>query len=340
MSSTYSKNIKISIFGASHDSLMGVILDLVAPGIKIDLDYINNELERRKGGALSSKRKEADKVKVVSGIFNGLTTGAPLTFILENEDVDSSKYDNMKATPRPSHADYASYIKSLGYNDYRGGGTTSGRLTALIVAVGAFFKKILSEKGIKIKSCFTQIGNRTGEFLDPDEINDYIYDIASSNDSVGGEIKVIASGVEAGIGEPFFDSMESTISQLMFSIPGVKGVSFGLGEAFKEKRGSEVADEFEYIDKRIVTKTNYNGGINGGITNGMDIIANVIVKATPSIKRTFDTVNLETKTNDKVEIDGRFDPCILLKMPPIVEAVMAISIMDQMVGRYGYLWMK
>ena len=340
MSSTYSKNIKLTIFGASHEELMGIVIDNICAGIPIDVEYIQNELARRRGGPLASPRQEKDSVKIVSGYFNGYTTGAPLTFILENKDVDSSRYEKIKDTPRPSHADYALYEKSFGFNDYRGGGTSSGRLTSLIVAAGAFFKKILSEKGIKIESSFTQIGNRTGEFLDPDEINDYIYDIASSNDSVGGEIKVIASGVEAGIGEPFFDSMESTISQLMFSIPGVKGVSFGLGEAFKEKRGSEVADEFVMEDGKVVTKTNNNGGINGGITNGMPIVAKVVVKATPSFKHTFDSVDLKTKKNTKVEVDGRFDPCILLKMPPIVEAVMAFSIMDQMVGRFGYIWMK
>ena len=158
MSSTYTNNLRITIFGASHSELMGVVLDNVAPGIKIDYDYINSELKRRKGGALASERKEADKIKVVSGEFNGYTTGAPLAFVLENKDVDSVKYKKMKATPRPSHADYSSFVKACGYNDYRGGGTTSGRLTALIVGVGAFLKKILESKGISIESKITQIG--------------------------------------------------------------------------------------------------------------------------------------------------------------------------------------
>ena len=354
MSSTFMKNIKITIFGASHSELLGATIDPVAPGIKIDFDYINKELSRRKGGQLSSSRREGDLVRVVSGEFNGFTTGAPLTFTIENKDIDSSKYEKMKATPRPSHADYANYVKSMGYNDYRGGGTTSGRLTAIFVTVGAFFKKILESKGIIIKSHITKIGkmidkDASFDLLDEDfpvsnemkeEFLDYIKEVSLENDSLGGEIQIMAQNVDAGIGEPFFDSIESTVSSLMFSVPSVKGVSFGLGESFAISLGSEVSDEFYYDKEKVKTKTNYNGGINGGITNGMPIIVNVTVKPTPSIKREFDTINLETKENAKVNIDGRFDPCILLKMPPIVEAALAISIVDQYVGRYGYLWMK
>ena len=356
MSSIYSKNIEISIFGESHGSMMGVTLSNVAPGIKIDFDYINSELERRKGGHLASKRKESDKFEVVSGYFKGYTTGAPLTFIVKNEDVDSSSYERIKDTPRPGHADFAIHEKSLGFNDYLGGGASSGRLTVLLVIVGAFFKSILKNKGIDIYSHISKI-NDIDDCIDLNEVVSLDKDFPISNknkekainlienmknekDSVGGIISGYILGVEAGIGEPFFDSVEATISSLLFSIPAVKGVAFGKGFAFSELKGSEANDEFIYSNSKVITKTNNNGGINGGITNGMPITLDIAIKPTPSIGIKQETVNLVSKTNEVIEINGRHDPCILLKVPVVIESVLAIAIMDLYIGRYGYLWMK
>ena len=355
MASTYSKNIKITIFGESHNEEMGVVLDGIAPGLEIDFDFIKSELRRRQGGELSSPRKDSDEFRVVSGYFEGKTTGTPLAFIIKNNDIDSSKYYENRGIMRPSHADYAIYEKSLGYNDFRGGGATSGRLTSLLVIAGAFIKSILMKKGINIYSHIKQIG----DIKDCCDINDFskldslfpvkdkkeqfidlIKKTKEEKDSIGGEIEAVVFNMPSGVGEPFFDSIESNISSLLFSIPGVKGVSFGIGEEFKRLKGSAINDQLIIENGKVLTKTNNNGGINGGITNGMPIIVNTIIKATPSIGISQKTVDIKNMEEVDFINNGRNDPSILLKAPPIIEAVIAISLMDQLVGRYGYLWMK
>lgn len=354
MAFTYSKNINITIFGESHNEEMGIVIDGVAPGLEIDFDYIKSELLRRQGGNLSSPRKESDEFRVISGYFEGKTTGAPVTFIIKNNDIDSSKYYDDRGIMRPSHADYAIYEKSLGYNDFRGGGTTSGRLTSLLVIGGAFFKSILKKKGINIYSHIKQIG----EIIDNCDIDDFskldplfpvknkknefielIKKTKEEKDSIGGQIEAVVFNMPKGVGEPFFDSIESSISGLLFSIPAVKGVSFGAGEEFMRLKGSQASDQL-FLDNGIVkTKTNNNGGINGGITNGMPIKVNTIIKATPSIGISQRTVDIKNMKEVDYINNGRNDPSILLKAPPIIEAVIAISLIDQLVGRFGYLWM-
>lgn len=364
MSSIYSKNLKISLFGESHGEMIGVTIDGICPGIKIDFDFINSELNRRKSvNSLSTPRKEKDEYKVISGIFNGYTTGTPITFLMENMDVDSSKYEIIKNTPRPSHADYANELKYLGFQDYRGGGHSSGRLTAPLVIVGAICKQILKNKNVVIASHIKKLHNicdisfldylknnnlddlKNDNFLvlDKEKKEEMILEIKKAkemNDSVGGEIETIVLNSPKGIGEPFFDSLESVISSLIFSIPAVKGVSFGKGFEFSNYYGSEVNDKFKCEKNEIITTTNNNGGINGGISNGMPILINTVIKPTPSIKQTQDSVNFKTMENEKITIDGRHDPCIVNRALVVVESMVAIGILDLCVSRYGYLWMK
>lgn len=364
MSSIYSKNLKISLFGESHGEMIGVTIDGICPGIKIDFDFINSELNRRKSvNSLSTPRKEKDEYKVISGIFNGYTTGTPITFLIENVDVDSSKYELIKNTPRPSHADYTNELKYLGFQDYRGGGHSSGRLTAPLVIVGAICKQILKSKNVVIASHIKKLHNicdisfleflknnslddlKNDNFLvlDKEKKEEMILEIEKAkemNDSVGGEIETIILNSPKGIGEPFFDSLESVISSLIFSIPAVKGVSFGKGFEFSNYYGSEVNDKFKCEKNDIITTTNNNGGINGGISNGMPILINTVVKPTPSIKQTQDSVNFKTMENEKITIDGRHDPCIVNRALVVVESMVAIGILDLCVSRYGYLWMK
>lgn len=364
MSSIYSKNLKISLFGESHGEMIGVTIDGICPGIKIDFDFINSELNRRKSvNSLSTPRKEKDEYKVVSGVFNGYTTGTPITFLMENMDVDSSKYEIIKNTPRPSHADYTNELKYLGFQDYRGGGHSSGRLTAPLVIVGTICKQILKNKNVVIASHIKKLHNICDisflEFfknnnlddlendnflvLDKEKKEEMILEIEKAkemNDSVGGEIETIVLNAPRGIGEPFFDSLESVISNLIFSIPAVKGVSFGKGFEFSNYYGSEVNDKFKCEENKIITTTNNNGGINGGISNGMPILVNTVIKPTPSIKQLQDTVNLKTFKNEKIIIVGRHDPCIVNRALVVVESMVAIGILDLCVSRFGYLWMK
>lgn len=364
MSSIYSKNLKISLFGESHGEMIGVTIDGICPGIKIDFDFINSELNRRKSvNSLSTPRKEKDEYKVISGIFNGYTTGTPITFLIENVDVDSSKYEIIKNTPRPSHADYTNELKYLGFQDYRGGGHSSGRLTAPLVIVGAICKQILKSKNVVIVSHIKKLHNICDisflDYLKNDNLDDLMIDnflvldkekkeemileiekAKKMNDSVGGEIETMVLNSPKGIGEPFFDSLESVISSLIFSIPAVKGVSFGKGFEFSNYYGSEVNDQFKCEKNEIITTTNNNGGINGGISNGMPILINTVVKPTPSIKQTQDSVNFKTMENEKITIDGRHDPTIVNRALVVVESMVAIGILDLCVSRYGYLWMK
>ena len=364
MASVYLKNLKISLFGESHSQIMGATLDGICPGIKIDFDKINKELNKRKAcDTLSTDRHEMDDYKIVSGVFNGYTTGTPITILMENRDVDSSKYENIKNTPRPSHADYCNIVKSLGYNDYRGGGHSSGRLTAPLVAVGAICKQILSNKNIYIGSHIKKIHDIIDDEFDKNnyyeeiiKMNDESFPVlnqekkqmmietiklAKSNfDSVGGEIETVVYNCPSGLGEPFFDSVESEVSSLLFSIPAVKGVSFGKGFAFSRFFGSEVNDSLYYDGEKVKTKTNNNGGINGGITNGMPIVINTVIKPTPSIGKEQDTIDLLKKENVKLKIEGRHDPCICHRSVVVIESMVAIAILNLYISREGRLSMK
>lgn len=350
MSGIWKNNIGLSIFGESHGPAIGITLSGVQAGIKLDLDFIQSELDRRKPGqnALTTSRKETDQLEILSGYFNGFTTGAPLTVMIRNNNTRSKDYEALRYKPRPGHADYPGYIKYKGFNDYRGGGHFSGRLTAGIVFAGAVAKEVLKQKGIEIYSLVTQISDIKEDLstlVDPTLIKKVqekempvISDVILENmmtrilsakenkDSVGGKIRCFAFGVKPGIGNPYFDSFESILSHLMFSVPAVKGIHFG-NEHIAEMVGSEANDEY-VLSGGIKTETNNNGGILGGITNGMPIDFTVSIKPTPSIAKQQKTIDLELEEEVDLLIEGRHDPCIIPRVLPVIESVLAITILD------------
>ena len=367
MKSNFGTAIEISLFGESHGKAIGAVINGLAPGIPLDLDFIRKQLHKRKPqGKISTQRQEADELIFLSGYFEGFTTGTPLCFIIENQEQRSKDYGELKDMLRPSHADYTAYAKYLGYQDYRGGGHFSGRITAPMVAAGAICLQILKAKGIYIGTHIARLqqisdvpfGNTETEILAGIHAVDDKYFPAISEtvekemiacietahqegDSVGGILESAIVGVEPGIGEPFFQSMESVFSQLLFSIPGVKGVSFGAGFDFANMYGSEGNDSFCYDkeQRQIKTATNHNGGINGGISNGMPILVQCAVKPTPSIYQPQRTVNMATKTEETLQITGRHDPAIIHRARVVVDSMLAIGLVDLYSARYGYLWM-
>lgn len=365
MQSTIGNSIKISLFGESHGEAIGVVIDGLAPGLEIDRDFIKYQLEKRKPkGKISTKRCELDEFKIISGVFNGYTTGTPLTIIIENTDQKSKDYEKTKNIMRPSHGDYTGNIKYLGYNDYRGGGHFSGRITAPLVAAGAIFINILRLKGIDIGTHILKCKDyKEKEFSqDEDELRKEVRDVSqkyfptlteiaqekmqqmietagANSDSIGGILETAVVGVQAGIGEPYFNSVESILSHLIFSIPGVKGVEFGAGFKITELYGSESNDSYYYKDEEVKTRTNNNGGINGGITNSMPIIMKVAIKATPSIYKEQESIDIGKKESVKIQIGGRHDPAIIHRARVVVDSLTAFGLLDMMCMRYGYMWM-
>ena len=312
---------RVNIYGESHGTSVGVLLDGVIPGIKLSEDDFNADLLRRKSGGLgTTPRIEEDKVIIESGVFNGYTTGAPILLRFLNNNTKSKDYSNLVNHPRPSHADYTANLKYDGYNDYRGGGHFSGRLTLGIVAAGVVAKKILKDASFD-----TKIVNLGGE-CDNTKFKNILTDVVEKKDSVGGIVEIKINGIEAGLGEPYFDSVESTISHLLFSIGGVKGVEFGIGFDGVNLRGSEFNDLI--IDKTGKTKTNNNGGINGGITNGNEITVRVFVKPTPSIAIEQETYNFKDDKVEKLLIEGRHDNAIIVRAMVVLEACCAIALAD------------
>jgi chorismate synthase len=358
MSNIWGMNLKVSIFGESHGECVGVVISNLPAGIQLDLEAIQHELDRRKPGksSLETPRKEDDTFKIMSGYFNEHTTGAPLAMIIENKNTRSRDYSDIKKMPRPGHADYTAYMKYKGFHDYRGGGHFSGRLTAGLVFAGAVAKQILSKLGITIGGLIESIGAVEDIKLDSSSISsDHISEWTSSkfpvftesvasemksliekkgseHNSVGGVIRCVGLNIPVGLGEPFFDSIESRLAHLLFSIPAVKGVSFGLGFDVTKLDGQEANDDFYMEDGLFKTKTNNAGGILGGITNGMPIDVRVAFKPTPSIGQAQQTVDVETLEEKTIEIEGRHDPCIIPRALPVVEATMAIALLDLLLG--------
>lgn len=317
---TFGRNFRISIFGESHGSIIGVTIDGCKPGIDIFEEDFANDLKRRKPGAIgTTSRIEDDKPIFISGVFNNKTTGAPLTIIFENNNTKSSDYEFIKNTPRPGHADFVLNKKYFGYNDYRGGGHSSGRLTVCLVAAGVVAKKLLNNIGIHSNII------EAGGIVD---IEKAIENAIIDQDSIGGIISCSVKGLPIGIGEPFFNSLESQISQLVFSIPAIKGIEFGIGFDAAKMKGSEHNDSI--IDNVGITKTNNAGGINGGISNGNEILFKVAVKPTSSTPKEQHTWNFETNCIEPLTVKGRHDLCIALRIPVIIEAVTAIAIADLM----------
>ncbi len=355
MKNTFGQSVCVTLFGESHGEAIGAVIDGLAPGIDVDLELIKSQLaKRRPSGKTDTPRVENDNFQILSGVFNGKTTGTPIAIVIPNENTKSKDYNYGVA--RPSHADYTAYMKYHGYEDYRGGGHFSGRITAALVASGAIAINALKKLGINIGThilcCggaydkpFENVENEVLELQgkvfpvlakDAEEaMTNAIIEAREQKDSVGGKIQTAITGMPAGIGEPWFDSVEGILSHALFSIGGIKGVEFGLGDGFANAFGSQVNDKFRYESGKVVTETNNNGGINGGITNGMPITFTCSVKPTPSIAKEQDTVNFIDKENAKIEIKGRHDPAIIRRVCVVVDSVCALTVCDLLAQRYG-----
>lgn len=366
MKNTIGNLFTVTLFGESHGEAIGVVLDGVPAGVKIDMELFDYQMFLRKPkGTISTQRREKDEVRFVSGVFEERTTGAPCCMLIYNGDQQSKDYLNIKDIARPSHADYAANMKYGGFQDYRGGGHFSGRLTAPLVAAGAIAIQLLKSKGITIGTHVKQLHSIEDDSFSTDmeecqqqiaQLNQKEFSILNeklkdkmiqridkarmSLDAVGGVLETCVMGMPAGIGEPAFDSIESRLSHAIFSIGAVKGIEFGLGFGFKDKMSSEVNDEFEMVEGQIQTKTNNNGGINGGITNGMPILFKTVVKPTSSIAKHQNSVNFKTKENVDLEIKGRHDPAIIHRARVVVDSMAAITLVDCLIERYGIVWFQ
>lgn len=325
----FGRLFQIGIYGESHGNSVGVILDGVKPGIPLSCaDFTADLLRRKSGGKGTTPRIEADEIIIESGVFNGYTTGAPILLRFLNQNTKSKDYSNLVSHPRPSHADYTAKLKYNGFNDYRGGGHFSARLTLGLVSAGVVAKKML--KNVKFSTKLINLGGCE----DPKEFNTILDAAIKANDSVGGIVSLKASNVEAGLGEPYFDSLESTISHLLFSVGGVKGVEFGIGFKGANLTGSSYNDLI--IDKDGHTSTNNNGGINGGISNGNDIEIKVFVKPTPSIAISQNTFNFNDNKVEPLVITGRHDSAIILRAMVVLESCLAIALCDAMLIKNAY----
>lgn len=354
MSCNFGNNIKITIFGQSHSDAIGVVIDGLPAGFKIDTEKAAAFMARRAPGQndLSTPRKETDNVKILSGVVDNVTCGAPLCAVIENTNTRSGDYDKLRILPRPSHSDFAAMMKHNGFNDIRGGGNFSGRLTAPLCFAGAVCMQMLEEKGIRIGAHISSIGKVNDKRFDPvnvsaddfdtlskksfpvidDKQGEYmrkeIYDAKGNGDSVGGTIECAIVGMPAGIGDPIFDGIENRISSAVFGIPAIKGIEFGAGFESARMLGSENNDDFISVDGKISTASNNHGGILGGISSGMPIVFRCAVKPTPSIGIEQQSVNTETGCEEKLVIGGRHDPCIVPRAVPCVEAAAAVVILD------------
>ena len=360
MKNTFGNSITVTLFGESHGAYIGAVLDGIAPGMRIDREHICKRLaQRRPSGKISTARVEADEYSIASGERDGYTTGTPLCILIPNTNAHSKDYAALRDVPRPGHADYTAECKYGGFQDARGGGHFSGRLTAAIVAAGAILESALNEKGIYIGTHISELhGCHDRGFDDisadiaalsdrgfptlstPDKMIAEIEKAASVGDSVGGILESAVVGIPAGVGEPWFDSMESMLSHGLFAIPGVKGVEFGLGFAFADVYGSEGNDPFAIEDGRVVTTTNNNGGINGGITNGMPVIFRTAIKPTPSIFKEQQSVRLSDVSECTLKLEGRHDPAIIHRARAVVDATAAIVIADMLTVKFGTDYLK
>ena len=362
MKNTFGSSVSVTIFGESHGTAIGAVLDGIAPGIPVDEEFIAYQMKLRQSvGALSTARREADSVRIVSGLFNGKTTGTPMTFIIENQDTRSKDYGELAYKARPGHADFSAQMKYHGFQDFRGGGHFSGRITAGIVAAGAVAISALRGKGIKIGTHILSCGgvyDRTFSDIgaDTDRLNSMEFAVLDDNkaeemqaaitaakqdgDSVGGRLETVVTGVPAGVGEPWFDTLESILAHALFSIPAVKGVEFGAGFAAADMLGSQCNDCFRSGNNGITADTNNNGGIIGGITTGMPILFRTAVKPTPSIYKEQQTIDMNTLENTTLQINGRHDPAIVHRARVVADSITALVLCDQLAMRFGTDWLK
>lgn len=361
MKNTLGENFCVTIFGESHGPYIGVVLDGIAPGIEVNKDFINHQLDlRRPSGKISTKRVETDEFILASGVFNDKTTGTPLTILIPNSVQHSKDYEKTATLARPGHADYTANVKYHGFQDFRGGGHFSGRITAALVAAGGIIIPELEKKGIKIGTHIKSLGGiKDRNFEDYQKDIDFLggtnfpvldadkseqmktlaEKIAAEGDSVGGVLESVILGMPAGVGEPWFGTLESELSYALFSIPAIKGVQFGDGFDMVDSFGSEFNDSLQIIQdngkSKVITKTNHNGGINGGISNGMPILFRCAVKPTPSIYKTQDTIDMSKNENAKLNIQGRHDPAIIHRARIVVDSVASFVIYDALAGRFG-----
>jgi chorismate synthase len=353
------KEFVVTSFGESHGKLVGVVVDGCPAGLPLSEFDVQEELDKRipPQPKIVSGRIEKDKAQILSGVFNGFTTGAPMTMTVENKETDSLDYEAMKDLPRPGHADYTARIKYGGFNDYRGGGRFSGRLTVALVMAGAVAKKLLKQVEVEILAYTKAIGNvRMKKVVGFEDIREHRYatavrcpdagcakameeaivNVRKEGDSLGGIIEAVALNVPVGIGEPLFDSLDADIAKILFSIPAVKGVEFGAGFKAAGLKGSENNDAFTIQDGKITTVTNNAGGILGGISSGMPIVVRVALKPTPSIAKEQQTVVLTTMENATLTVKGRHDPCVVPKAVPVVESAVSVVLVDHML-RSGFI---
>lgn len=346
------KHIQVSVFGQSHSKAIGAVIDGLPAGVKIDSEKVAAFMRRRAPGntKYSTKRREADEPVVLSGLVDGVTCGAPLGFLIENTNTRSSDYDNLRAVPRPGHADYPANVRYGGYQDVAGGGHFSGRLTAPLCFAGAVCLQILEQKGVKVQAHIYELAGVRDIPFDPITITDArpsekVFPVISdacgeemqaeiekarmSADSVGGIVECAVTGMPAGLGDPMFDGVENQLARNIFGVPAVKGLEFGNGFACAKLRGSQNNDPYTIDENgKIVTTSNNNGGVLGGITSGMPILFRVAVKPTSSIGKEQQSVNLNTMQPEKLIVHGRHDPCIVPRAVPVIEAVTAITMLD------------
>ncbi len=361
MKNTFGNNLTLTIFGESHGPAVGCVIDGIAPGIPVDEDNIRALLSlRRPAGAISTSRCEEDAFVIQSGVYNGYTTGTPICIVIPNKDTRSKDYNEMSRLARPSHADYTAHVKYRGFEDHRGGGHFSGRITAAIVAAGGIIIPALAKKGIHIGTHIRSCGglhDREFEDINADiealskmqfavldveraaEMQDKILKAKADGDSLGGVLETAVVGIEAGIGEPWFDTMEGLLSHALFAIPAIKGVEFGAGFALADMCGSSANDSFFTESGTVYTKTNNSGGINGGITNGMPIIFRCAVRPTPTISKEQNTINYVNLENSILSAVGRHDPCIVHRARIVVDCITALVVADALAAKHGIDWL-
>ena len=370
MKNTFGSDLSLTIFGESHGRAVGAVLDGMAAGVPVDESFLAACMDKRRarGDGLSTPRVEADAVQLLSGVVNGHTTGTAIALMIENQNTRSGDYAKTADLLRPGHADFTAYAKYHGFQDARGGGHFSGRVTAALVAGGSIVLAALQRAGIDIT---THIARCAGLADTPFALDDpaalaaqvgtlaaktegfAVLDTAveepmkaairaagAEGDSVGGVLETAILGLPAGVGEPYFDSMESTLAHLAFSIPAVKGIEFGTGFGFADQKGSEANDAFRMQNGRVVTATNHNAGLNGGISNGMPVVFRTVVKPTPSIYKQQDTVDYIAKKDAKLSIQGRHDPCIVPRAAIVQTCAAALAVGDLLTARYGTAWME
>ena len=357
MKNTFGHDLAVTLFGESHGPAVGAVLDGLAPGIAVDESLIESRLAlRRPFGAISTARREPDDFQIVSGVYEGYTTGTPLCILIPNADVQSGDYAKNRTLARPGHADYAAYCKYHGYEDYRGGGHFSGRLTAALVAAGAIVISALSKKGVligtHIKNCggvadrafadipadIAELNGKRFAVLDEEKgalMRHAIEEAAADGDSVGGVLETAVSGLPAGVGEPWFDTVEGMLAHALFSIPAVKGVQFGAGFDMADSRGSLFNDSFFMEEGQVKTASNNNGGVNGGLTNGMPLLFSCAVKPTPSIAKKQSTVDFIHGKEATISLNGRHDPAIVHRARVVVDSITGLVMGDLLTGCFG-----